>query len=235
MLGPLFSCFILTKFLCSRLSQVELFAEDHTASSKEQGQDSNLAGLTLQASPLATVLSFPKCGHGSIVTYEEEYCLTETLLQQHRHRQKTAQWISHDGKDCVYVVAAAVGWVETQDTHKPEKLPSLAGHQATALNTKQRKTIKHRTPASPVRGRCTEGLEPGCTLPSQLPQSCPLHFVRILSRTDLATVLLSPCPLRNFTISPFHNYRTQCFGKVKHSNIKHKLGQKTAREGYTTK
>lgn len=68
MLGPLFSCFILTKFLCSRLSQVELSAEDHTASSKEQGQDSNLAGLTLQASPLATVLSFPKCGHGSIVT-----------------------------------------------------------------------------------------------------------------------------------------------------------------------
>lgn len=150
-------------------------------------------------------------------------------------KTKTAQWISHDGKDCVYVVAAAVGWVETQDTHKPEKLPSLAGHQATALNTKQTETIKHTTPASPVRGRCTEGLEPGCTLPSQLPQLCPLHFVRILSRTDLATVLLSPCPLRNFTISPFHNYRTQYFGKVKHSNIKHKLGQKTAREGYTTK
>lgn len=68
MLGPLFSYFILTKFLCSRLSQVELFAQDHTANSKEQWQDSNLVSLTLQASPLATVLSFPKCGHGRIVT-----------------------------------------------------------------------------------------------------------------------------------------------------------------------
>lgn len=122
---------------------------------------------------------------------------------------------------------------ETQDTHKPEEPASLAGHQATALNTNQRGTVKHRAPASAVGGRSTERLESGCILPSQLPQSRPFHCQHSQNRSGYCGSF--SIPLRNFTISLFHNYRTQYFGKVRHSNIKYKLGQKTAREGHTTK
>lgn len=155
---------------------------------------------------------------------------TVTIAQA---KTKTAQWISHDGKRLCLCGGGGSGMGgNVIYTHVRETIiscwpPSYSFEHKTEI-------IKHRTPASPVRGCSTERLESGCILPSQLPQPCPFHFVRILSRTDLATVVLSPCPLRNFTISLFHNYRTQYFGKVKHSNIKYKLDQKTAK-GYTTK
>ena len=108
----------------------------------------------------------------------------------------------------------------------PEK--PLVGHQATALNTQQnREIMKYRTTASPVRGCSIERLESGCILPSQLPQSWPLHLVRVFSRIDLATVVLPHVHLGILLLtSLFHNYRAQYFGKMKHLNMKYNLVRK---------
>lgn len=125
---------------------------------------------------------------------------------------------------CVYVVVVGCG--ELLYTHERETIISCwSPSYSSEHTTKQREIIKYKTPASPTTGSLAE--RSCCILPSQLPQSCPLHLVRVLSRTDLATAGL-PCIHLGILllITLFLNYRAQYFGKRKHLNMKYDVVRK---------
>lgn len=217
------SYFILTKFLCSRLRQVELFAQGRTANSKKWGQDSNLdnltVGLTLNhCTFISQVWLWQKHNWGKGVFHH-----WDTVIKA---QAKRVQWISHETRlkkpVCMWC------WWDGGDVIYTHARETSCWSPSYSLNTQQNRGImKYRTPVSPVRGCSIERLESGCNLPSQLPQSCPLHFVRIFSRMDLATVVLPHVHLGILLLTSFfHNYRAQYFGKMKHLNMKYNLVRK---------
>lgn len=82
------SYFIHTRFLRNSVSQVELFAHRRTANSRARAGIQSRQSDSAQAPLVDTVFSFPTCRDVTNVTKEKECPVTETLVKQHRQRDR---------------------------------------------------------------------------------------------------------------------------------------------------